>query len=360
MQHRKFQKIGSMKDAAINQNRLVSNGLLNTNLIHYVARIKLHGTNAAVGLRFENGEIVETIYQSRERIVTPDNDNASFAREMQTEQSLIDDLNHFICLTLDNSDLIDLPNGKTFSEVYIYGEWVGPRVQQKVALSKLLKRQFFVFQVVIDEKVLSNYEMELLYDSMRYDIFCWENEDLTENGKVQHMHYLPQDFGIEIDFSNPTHSSKVINDYVDVIDKRCPLAASAFGLDGPGEGLVFAPSEPELVKIPELWFKVKGGTHQGKNTVKTVLNERTPPEYKAYADEAITEARLMRGIDYLREMNYPLDKSSIGHYLSWTIKDIKLEVPLSDDLNEKKINSLISNTARAWLIKYLETPDLDA
>ena len=88
--------------------------------------IKTHGTQAAVGFDGQN-----MWAQSKSQIITPENDNAGFAKWIQNTsvKDFLTVLKYH--LSSDGADGAD--------EVIIYGEFVGKGIQKKVAVSKLEK-----------------------------------------------------------------------------------------------------------------------------------------------------------------------------------------------------------------------------
>lgn len=78
---------------------------------------KIDGTNSCVIV--ENGEVVGC--QSRNRLISPDNDNFGFAAWVE-----------------ENKDTL-----KTLGDGYHYGEWAGPGIQKNPHL--LSEKKFFLF-----------------------------------------------------------------------------------------------------------------------------------------------------------------------------------------------------------------------
>lgn len=92
---------------------------------------KIDGTNVCVII--ENGEVVGA--QSRQRLITPDNDNFGFAGWVDR-----------------NKDQL-----KTLGDGYHYGEWAGPGIQQNPHL--LETKTFFLFNSYRWDKVFSENEL---------------------------------------------------------------------------------------------------------------------------------------------------------------------------------------------------------
>src|ERR1700722_20890282 len=85
-----------------------------TSTVKYRAKVKLHGTNAAVQVGWDGS----LVCQSRTNIITPESDNAGFARWVMSHQN----------------EWINLGNwGDRFGHI-LYGEWCGPGIQKGVAI----------------------------------------------------------------------------------------------------------------------------------------------------------------------------------------------------------------------------------
>ena len=151
--------------------------------VSYRGTIKLHGTNAGVAKNLITGELS---VQSRENIITPQKDNAGFARFVENADfnSVFDMIPSLICAP-------DINNQEESDAVIIYGEWCGRGIQKNVAISNLDK-MFVIFSIKyagnwlsdeIDRKV-SNPEKRIpnIFDLLVHDIV--------------------------IDFSNPEHASQ--------------------------------------------------------------------------------------------------------------------------------------------------------
>jgi len=102
-------------------------------ILEFQGTVKIHGTNASVVLP-------ENYAQSRNNIITVENDNAGFAR-FHNEKSLV-------FLDFYSQINTDLP-------IVIYGEWAGKGIQRGVGISEI-ERSFFIFGV----KVLAEVDTE--------------------------------------------------------------------------------------------------------------------------------------------------------------------------------------------------------
>ncbi len=198
--------------------------------------VKLHGTNAAVGCS-ESGEIW---FQSRERIITIESDNAGFAS--------------FATANLEDfKRVFSKFEGKN---ILIYGEWCGGNIQKGVAICELPK-MFVAFGIVeIDGDTSKHLQRDAVEQS------------LSECKVLKSIYAFPT-FSLDIDFDNPHTSQNNLNEITLEVEKECPVAKS-FGVSGIGEGVVWRCTN-EGYESSSYWFKVKGDEHS-KSKVKTLAS----------------------------------------------------------------------------------------
>ena len=88
--------------------------------IQFEGTVKLHGTNASV-CGNKDGDIWA---QSRNNIITPENDNAGFAKFVESNKNYFKDIINIL--------LEAYPDYQT---VVIFGEWCGAGIQKNVGIS---------------------------------------------------------------------------------------------------------------------------------------------------------------------------------------------------------------------------------
>ena len=127
--------------------------------------VKLHGTNATICFN-ANGD---WWCQSRERVITPGNDNNGFAAWAYSHKDYFDDLGYAVSLALDPEDT---------NEIFqICGEWCGGSIQPGVGISGLPK-MFVVFNsrsVIYNETTAGEDDVEATYYSK------WQGAELTSD-----------------------------------------------------------------------------------------------------------------------------------------------------------------------------------
>ncbi len=314
--------------------------------LKYRGTVKLHGTNAAVVI--EQGS--NLVFQSRNRVITPENDNSGFAAAMSTPEMVLELLNFLSKLgDIYYPDIIGADD--ILNRTVVYGEWCGKGIQAGCAIHSLPK-MFVVFAI----KVFIPQPVPTLFWSKWLDI--------------QHLPVMPDDsmiktvtqFGFyeaDIDFNNDIQDAPpLLLTITDNVEKQCP-AGLALGAEGIGEGVVWRCITPGF-ESSRFWFKVKGEKHSIRP--RKDRTQRTSPEKQARIEDfvrgAVSHSRLHQGIEYLVEMEQPIDRTSTGKFLSWVCKDILNEDKLIMEdagLKKKDVSSYIGRVARDWYFTRLDT-----
>ena len=281
---------------------------------------KLHGTNASICYDWQADEIW---YQSRERIITPLDDNAGFAQ---------------FATAIDFKNKIKSTIEFVEREVIkIYGEWCGGSIQKGVALNQLPKI-FVIFGVKNGEEWLSEEVCNLFHDPEEriYSIYKYST------------------WNIEIDFSNPSKALDIINDWVDSVEKESPFGL-AHGVSGIGEGIVFR-CITEGYLGSRFIFKAKGEKHKTVHEKRAVvIDVEKANNKKELVEKIVTEARLLQGIDKMKEANLEISRKNLGFYLKWLSNDAvteELAIITESGFEVKEITGEISSYGRNWFFEY--------
>lgn len=280
--------------------------------IEFVGTIKLHGTNAGIVLKQD-----ECYAQSRERIITPENDNAGFAK--------------FVA----NLPAVLLDQFRTYcgGDAVIYGEWIGKGVQASVGVSQLNKR-FVIFAAkhIESDKWIDCSGLKCNAESI-YNIFDYKT------------------YNIVIDFENPQPALDTINKWTLEVEENCPVA-SAMGVNGIGEGIVWAPIDPKWREnLPKMVFKTKGLKHSASVKKEATIDPIKSSTVDAFATRHVVEDRLNQAWQHLIDSKYELTEKSTGHFIKWIVSDIAKEANdelTASNLTMKDVNSTISAIARKW------------
>ena len=293
--------------------------------VAYKAKIKLDGTNAAI--RFQSGAVC---YQSRTQDITPEKDNAGFARWAST-------------VAWPASLHIQ---GKA---VVVHGEWAGKGVQTGTSVASVEKK-FFIFSIEIsdgkEDGATGSYVTEP--DKIREMLGGFTHPD---------VHVLPWHWkGVEyvVDFNKESSIrgfATFLNNDVLEVEACDPYIKETFGVSGVGEGLVLYPQVEEDMNLWALLvFKAKGEKHRVKAATVAV---EVDPEFLASVDAFVaafvTEARCQQGLTVA--CNGDRHPSKTGAFIGWMGRDIeresKEELAVSG-LTWKQVAQPVANAARKW------------
>lgn len=337
---KKFPKIRQFRDA-IKYLREEKMGLT-----RYTGTIKLHGSNGALVVP-ATGEMA---FQSRNRVITVEDDNQGFAAAM-TERN--EDNKILYCLY----ELIDItsPYDDEGYEAthYFYGEWCGKGIQTGCGINRS-DRIFVIFDTLC----------EIEGENARIDSYntcfwmigpVWRR---LNNLGVYHIKQFPT-FHMVIDPSNPAPAQHTAATLTQMVEDSCPVAMHLCppgeGEDNIGEGIVWRPTD---AIGSDFWFKTKGEKHSATK-VKTIAaaDPALSKSIEDFVESTVTPVRLCQGIDYLAEMGHELSQRSTGEFLKWVGGDILEEekaVMEASCLDRKDVGKPISIAARNWYFKYLE------
>jgi hypothetical protein len=286
--------------------------------------VKLHGTNSAIVLYkqsdFVDGEQYHFEFQSRENVLSLELDNAGFMR------------------TIETKDYHKLFDGIKFNEsCAIYGEWCGQGIQKSVGITQLPK-MFVIFAVKIDDvyQDMKNFAHLKIEDEQIYNIMQFPN------------------FSISIDFNSPELMQNKLIELTTGVEKECPVA-KYFGVEGVGEGIVWEYIDGEERYI----FKVKGEKHQNsKVKTLTTVDVEAVENINTFIEYAVTENRLLQGVDKMKELGLPIEPKTTGEYLRWVYNDVikeETDTMIANGIDQKKIGSAKSAKARIFWLNYLNS-----
>lgn len=300
-------------------------------VLKYEGTIKTHGSNCSVQFHRDG----TTVYQSRERIITPDDDCYGFARYMDS----IKDCELFKSWkelffppeTLNpNYDLVDV--------VTIYGEWIGPGIQKGVAISEIPHKSWIIFGGRYGEGE----------DATSFNI---EGLPGSSTNNIYNINSFPK-YNIDIDFENPGLMINQMNEWTLEVEKECPVG-KYFDISGIGEGIVFKCIEPGW-ESSKFTFKVKGSEHsKSKVTKLATVDIEKVNSIKEFVSTVLDESRLQQGISKLLENNKPIVEQHTGDFLRWIVNDIikeNKEQMQQCGIEEKEVGKVVNVEARRWYL----------
>jgi hypothetical protein len=266
--------------------------------IQFKSKVKLHGRNG--GIIIENGQVAA---QSRSIFVGCETDFGKIAFKGENE-------NYFKSLA----------NSAGTEKIAIFGEYCGPKIQKGVALTKLPEDIFAVFSITIGSEILT--------EPSEIEAF------MTKDGTVKipprifilPWHMEPIYFDFLKDESHHKENLTRIEEEVNRIGELDPWVQTTFGIQGPGEGLVFYPSLKEgrisLELFEEFAFKAKAPEHRVVATKASVqCNPEKVDGVEEFAKLMCPEARLEQGA---KEVG-GYDMKKMKEFMTWVVKDVQKE-----------------------------------
>lgn len=297
----------------------------------FTGTVKLHGTNSSFAYDKKNDNYW---CQSRNRILTLEKDNANFCKFINEN---VNDLLSLCNMVHTHEKLND------DDIVVLYGEWCGLGIQNKVAISKLDRKIFVLFDV----KIIKN------------NVTTWISHDNFKKIKIDNKQIYNildfQTFSINIDFNNPLDFQNKLADLTLLVEKECPVAKQ-LGVSGIGEGIVWTHM---LTPFENIRFKVKGQEHSVSKVTKLAnVDVEKLASINAAVDMFVTENRMEQGVQesIYNEGREPV-KKNIRYFLKWMNDDIVKEE--SDTIKEnglmfKDIAKYVSRKASTWYMsKYI-------
>lgn len=301
--------------------------------LNFRGTVKLHGTNAAI---VSNPELH---YQSRERILTLERDNAGFVLAMKKHESAL----HEMFKLLDERLISSLPEDVNMSHyrTAVFGEWAGQGIQKGVAITSLPK--FFSIFAVRVETPTQNYWL---------DIGSLRDIEIPDARIFNVLRF--GEFNVTIDFEKPIESQNELAELTLQVEQACP-AGKHFGVEGTGEGVVWTCTDPGWLSS-DFWFKVKGEKHSATKVTKLAsVDTEALRAVREFVEATVTESRLEQGLQHvLNEQALPFDPKAMGPFIQWVYKDIikeETDTIVANQLDPKKLGGPIADKARKWFFE---------
>lgn len=307
--------------------------MLNGPVVDYRAKIKLHGTNAAI--RCENGEVYA---QKRTSDITPDEDNAGFAKWLEPHK-----------------DAWKIRSDIGLEPVTYFGEWAGPGVQKGDAVSLLSKKYFFIFAVQLgDRMIVDPAEIEI---TLPMDVYSSALDDVIVLPWTEPL--------FTVDFSDTVAAdslAETLTLIAETVGVRDPLIYNTFEVDGPGEGIVMVPIAKAGTTLSRdeysaRTFKVKAARHGAKKAKVASRTIAIPDGAVDFVEMFVTESRCMQAL--IEGCAGVAEKPRTPDFLQWLGADVKKEsvVELSEaGLEWKQVAKLINAAGVKWFHARCDKP----
>ncbi len=284
--------------------------------ILYRGKVKLHGTNA--GIRLKDGEVAA---QSRGRFVTPEDDNAGFAKWVEANKA------YWATIRRDCT---------------VFGEWCGQGIMSGTAINRIGKKVFAVFAVIAGDTVIADPgDISSILPPPPAGVYI-----LPWHGP-----------GIAIDYKDRASlqaSAATLNAAVDAVEACDPWVKDVFGVAGIGEGIVYYPARSPLSveAFANFSFKAKGEKHR---VVKVKEAVQVAPEVAAgvegFAAMFVTEARCQQGLAFVGGAPLMLKmKDFLQRVCADVAKESKAELEAAGSTWDQ-VQKNVTRGAREWFIQ---------
>lgn len=262
--------------------------------ITFTGKVKLHGTNAAIGY----DRLTDTLWvQSRQRIITPEDDNYGFATWVEEHKEA------WLSVVRFTADAFDA------DRIIVFGEWAGKGINQGAAICNLPGKFFFTIETYV-------LDQESNFLTGPYQAFNLPVKNTSLDKKIYHTVNFEL-YLLSVDMQS-LDSYEVFKESVNSltlqVENCCPIA-SDLGIDGIGEGIVWTS------QCGRFRFKSKGPKH---STVDRKVKPSADPEFgirvNALISAVVTEARIQQAISEVSQ-GEPTTKD-IGDLIKWVVNDV--------------------------------------
>ncbi len=298
--------------------------------VQYRGKVKLHGTNA--GIRIFKGEVVA---QSRTQLIDPKNDNAGFARWVESCSAYW--------------------AGIGIEDGVVFGEWCGQGIMKGTAINQIGKKVFAVFAIFAGDKLIADPEaIEALLGPVT------GNEVQPSDERPHNVYVLPwHGEAFVIDYCSQSSMRETVpnlNVVVENVEQCDPWVKKVFGVEGIGEGVVYYPQTEKVEMFNNLAFKAKGEKHRVAHTKEAVqMAPEVAQNISDFVTMFVTEPRCEQG---LAAIGGDALMPKMKDYLQWMMADIAKES--KDELEAsgmtfEQVQKATLTSCREWFIKKSRT-----
>jgi len=297
--------------------------------VSFMAKIKLHGTNACVRISKDG-----TVVAQKRKSDVPLEGSSHFGFELWVKANE----EFFAGLAQYATDVADF---------YVYGEWAGPGIQKSDAVSSIPEKQFFIFgcrgmmaadphpQSPIIGGVYNEFQWIIDPDFITAMLSLRGNEVISFPARMNVLPWYGTQ-GLTVDWTDNDQAAEatdLIIERIKPIGKCDPYIKEKFGVEGCGEGLVFygvqvvkaSGTLTLLGQSSKFMFKAKTEEHAVVNKSKMPKKYDPPNKVdKDFANAYVTTPRLEQGVHELTNGG-ELERKQIGQLVVWMLQDIKKE-----------------------------------
>lgn len=307
--------------------------------LDFKGTVKLHGTNA--GVSFYKGSIWA---QSRTRVIKivdsllDIEDNYNFGSFVQDKKDI------FLSLFTQVKNAYSISDDSVIS---IYGEWAGKGILGSTAISNL-ERSLYIFGLRVTD-------VDQDFSDPRSQDVGWLSPEYIQEIPDHRIYNISNKnvHTVSINFNSPSEALKEIEQKVDEVATKCPIAAG-LGVEGAGEGIVYSC----IYKGSLYLFKAKSPkfAETKTKTAVPICYEKVESQ-REFADKVVTQARVEHAIVEVFGSS-PLDRNKTGDIIRWILQDIAKEeqgILQESGLTLKECSSAIACKTKALFFGLIES-----
>ncbi len=290
--------------------------------IKYRCKTKIDGSNGGIQIHPDGSLVI----QSRGQIITPENDNAGFAKWVMSKEDYWKSL-------------------KTDIPIIVFGEWCGPGINKNCAINQIPNKIFCVFAIEYHNEFTKNIHFGPSYIEYMLGL---------EHNDIFSLPFLQEEF--ELDYTDPDILQKQadeLNILCAKVEKCDPFVKENFNIEGIGEGFVMYPIIDNNYIInkqdfSDLIFKVKGSLHK---VVKTKESAQIDPEVATNIEEFVKLFVTENRLNQFAEKVGPFDMKNTGQFIKLFSQDVLKESTSeleASQMDWKMVGGPIGNAAREW------------
>lgn len=308
-------------------------------------KVKLHGANLAVGVGPEGAWV-----QSRTALLSAEDDLYNAHKSLSG-----------VMKKLLSARAEEIAHGH---RIVVFGEWGGSGIQKKDAVTLIGRKAFFPFLVAVTPPGFEEGE-DARVDRRAIRAY-------TDPEQIRRLIGFEDDLVIVIPWAGPAvefssdaldataRALDAVNDAAERVGDVDPFILEKFGIEGPGEGLVFVPDsasgEISLEDYSDLTFKAKAERHRVKASAKAATTKtEIPADVFAFVETFATDNRMEQILS--EKLGGDADKGRTGEFVKAVVGDVMKEsVPERSALgvDDKVVSGLISKRASAWFLNKAE------
>ena len=236
--------------------------------------------------------------------------------------------------------------------VVLYGEWAGQGIQSNDAITKIDRKIFAPFAVVIYNND-GDTAMSIKTDTADVRNVV-EAAGLSDHPDVVVIDTIDT---IDINFNGEEPEVQAVadalNEKIKEFETVDTWVKDVFGVEGPGEGFVVTPQTDDYEDFYNWSFKIKTEAHSVNKSSKSVITKaEASKDVLDFVDRFVTSARLEQAVSELGGDD-EMDMTKMGDFLKWMGQDVKKESVdelEASDLEWKNVSKHLTNKSRMWFM----------